>query len=190
MTRIRLQLVAKDELRCVDPQGTSVVVPRMRLLTLLDFGPLDGAAVRTASSIRRALIDTGAALSVFPERVWRSFQHRIEWLTFAGHSASHQLPRVRVLGGEYPYRMGRVRVAAIDREGHRLPALPVIAQFTEDAGRLPRILMGMRGGILEGRRLLLDVARGQAWLGERGLLSRAFFRISSWLRGGKYLALS
>jgi len=190
MTRIRLRLVETEEIRCVDSRGESLVIPRMRLETLIQFAPFKGSSSAASPPVRAALIDTDTALSVFPEREWRPWEHCIEWLTFPAHSASHKLPRIRVLGGQYPYRMGRLQIAVVDEDGHRLPSMPVIAQFTEDAGSLSRILMGMRGGILEGRRLLVDVARGQAWLGEHGILSRTLLWMSSWLRGGRRLAVS
>ncbi len=183
MAFIRLRLLTVSELRCVDAHGELVVIPRLRLETLLDFSSPAGTGAATSPILRDALIDTGAALSVFPEREWRKWEERVEWLAWAGQNVGGAVPRVRVLGGNYPYRVGRVSVAAFDVDGRRLPPVPVVGQFAEDGGSLSRILVGLHGSILDGRRLVVDATAGQAWLRERGLLTRAFLWMSSRLTG-------
>jgi hypothetical protein len=179
MAFIRLRLHTVSELRCVDSHGESVVIPRLRLQTLLDFGPPGEPGTSAGPIVRGALIDTGAALSVFPEREWRQWEVRVEWLAWAGLRVGRAAPRLKVLGGNYLYRLGRVRVAAFDDDGRRLPPIPVVGQFAEDGGTLSHILMGLHGSILDGRRLVVDATAGQAWLRERGLLTRAFHWMSS-----------
>jgi hypothetical protein len=180
MARIQLEVISIGEVRCVDSAGDAIVLPRLRLRVLLAFGIPRGSSVNFAPP-RGAFIDTGAPLSVFPEREWRPWEDRIEWLRFAG-GVTARAPRLRVLGGSYPYRMGRVLVAAADTHGRQLPRVPVIAQFAEDGGNLSGILMGMRGGILDGRRLVVDVDRERAWLAEHSYFSRALFWAAARLR--------
>jgi hypothetical protein len=183
MAFIRLRLLTVSELRFVDSRGELVVIPRLRLETLLDFGPPRGAGSSSGPFVRGALIDTRAGLSVFPEREWRKWESRVEWLAWAGRVAERAPPRVKVLGGNYPYRVGRVWVTALDADGRRLSPVPVVGQFPEDGGGLSRILVGLHGSILDRRRLVVDTAAGQAWLRERGLLTRTFLWMSSRLAG-------
>jgi hypothetical protein len=49
---------------------------------------------------------------------------------------------------------------------HVLPPVPVIAIFTQDKGKLDRILVGLHASILQGRRLTVDADRREAWLEE------------------------
>jgi len=43
----------------------------------------------------------------------------------------------------------------------------VIAQFEEEEAADDRVIIGLHGGILEGRRLVVEPDAGQAWLEER-----------------------
>jgi hypothetical protein len=74
---------------------------------------------------------------------------------------------VRVAGGEYPFRYGRVSVTAIQADlKAKLVPVSLLAQFTEDSGRLNRILFGVHGGIMQKRRLIVEPDFREAWLEE------------------------
>jgi hypothetical protein len=100
-----------------------------------------------------AIVDTGAPVTVFPKRVWERFQPAIT--RFRG---ADERPFSGSAGGRhFTYFVGRVSVAVADLFGRRLRAVPVLAQFREDdipEGQ-PRaaVLLGLAGGILEGRTL-------------------------------------
>ena len=92
-------------------------------------------------------------MSVFPRHAWQPFEPAITHLRAA---AEQQL--VGTVGGRrFPYFIGRVPVAVTDLFGRRLRAVPVLALFRED--KIPEgepqasVLLGLEGGVLEGRTL-------------------------------------
>lgn len=100
-----------------------------------------------------AWIDTGAPVSVFPQRVWRAFSDEIDWVDDPG-----RLPREASVGGVgYPFHYGRVPVGVISADLRtELPPLSVLAMFTRDGEKLPAPLIGLTGGVLAGRRLVVE----------------------------------
>jgi hypothetical protein len=115
------------------------------------------------------LIDSGAPLSVFPEKHWKQFEHDIEWLTFPpGARPNPWWTTVSgATGGSLPCRLGRVALLPFDTERRQLPTVKVVAKFAEDSGLFARSLMGLAAGILVGRRVIADADLGEAWLEDR-----------------------
>jgi hypothetical protein len=108
-----------------------------------------------------ALIDTGAPLTCFPEKVWSSFLAGtdFEWLSFPAGTP----PPIGVMSNwQYTFQLARFLVpltlldyvTAVDRPD-------VIAAFAagnpQTTGKgLPPVIVGLWGGVLEGGRLRID----------------------------------
>jgi hypothetical protein len=148
----------------VDASGTSIVLPFLRLFVLLRIG-------KRAHQLADGIIDTGAPLSVFPRLTWKRFAADIDWLTLPRERLSHSwVANLRGrTGGKSRCRIGRVFVEAFDVEsGCRfLPGTFILAQFEEEETIEDRIILGLHGGILEGRRLILESDLRQAWIEDR-----------------------
>jgi hypothetical protein len=156
VARIRLNVISVDDRQIVDARGAVARLPFLRLTAILFLGshpqPTDG------------LIDTGSPVSVWPEKTWKPHARNIEWVTFPpGQQTPVWWTSVSgVTGGAYPCRLGRMVVTAADLTGQRLAPVPVLGKFASDGGKLPRIILGLHGGILESRRLILEADLGQA----------------------------
>lgn len=150
----------------IDEDGQVKALVRLRLFCDVLIGK-DPASAATnydpALDLRLSypsLLDTGAWLTIFPRKIWSEFDQQITWLRLrpeelAGRAADRQTPRSVVMGHSFSYRLGRVWVGAYDREGRLMPAVRVLAMFQEVdlPGAEPRPLLGLWGGILEGRYL-------------------------------------
>jgi len=153
--RIPTDNVAEGDrlIRYQDEQGRERTVPLLRLQVNVLIGRDPTRGSPDERKPRRAILDTGAPLTVFPKHRWQSFADEIVRLPLVGD----QNPIGRAGGRQFSYFLGRVWVGAVDPFERRLPAVPVLAQFREDdipAGEpLPPILLGLWGGILEGRTL-------------------------------------
>lgn len=100
-----------------------------------------------------AWIDTGAPVSVFPQRVWRAFPDEIDWVD----DVERPLREASVGGVGYPFRYGRIPVGVISADLRtELPPVSVLAMFTWDGEKLPAPLVGLAGGVLAGRRLVVE----------------------------------
>jgi hypothetical protein len=124
-------------------------VPLRRLSCTLRVPPIPGA--------QRAFIDTGAALSQFPHHVWANqFNWRAgrdyDELTVTGNPPL----RGQTLGFNYAFRLVRLRVPVFlggrDLAGPRLQVDSLVTQLAEPGGP-PFVLLGLWGGVLDGRRL-------------------------------------
>jgi hypothetical protein len=123
-----------------------------------------------ARQIADGIIDTGAPLTVFPRLSWKRFARDIDWLKLP----PERLPASWVTnlrgrtGGTSSCRIGRVFVEAFDVEGgpHFLPGNRIRAQFEEEETIEDRIILGIHGGILQGRRLIVEPDSRQAWIEE------------------------
>jgi hypothetical protein len=152
--RIRTENVAREHqlISYRDERGRERTVPLLRLRLAIHIGK-DSDGPPVGRRARKAILDTGAPLSIFPKQRWQSFASEIVRLPFVGERA----PVGRVGGRQFSYFLGRVWINCTDPFERHLPAVPVLAQFREDdipAGeRLPPILLGLSGGILEGRTL-------------------------------------
>ncbi|MDY3556783.1 hypothetical protein R5W24_005956 [Gemmata sp. JC717] len=125
----------------------------------------------TELRMRRAVFDTGAPACVPPHRVWSRLALRgdITWI-----SSGATGPFIRVFGGSYPFRLGRVRLKLIDLSNELTPS-DVTAICTDDPQTAPAhlqlpILIGL-ADVMRGRVLRVEAAAdGQVWsatLGEQ-----------------------
>ncbi len=153
--RLRTENVALSAppIRFLDEQGQERQVPLLRVRTRIWIGKDPPPSSRAQPLTYSATLDTGAPVTVIPKRVWQDFASEIGRLRIVGSQ-----PAVgRVGGRHFSYFLGRVWVGVIDMFDRRLPAVPVPAQFREDDIPLgepqPPILLGLWGGILEGRHL-------------------------------------
>lgn len=144
--------------------GVPLTVPFLRPFTMLRLG-------LQTRQIAESIIDTGAPLTVFPRKVWQRFASEIEWLSLpAAQATVSWLTNLRGrTGGRSRCRIGRMWVEAFDLERPQrfLPALRIVAQFEEKEFPDERIITGLYGGILQGRRLILEPDLRQAWIEER-----------------------
>jgi hypothetical protein len=147
-----------------DAKQTPIALPFLRLFVLLRIG-------RLARQLADGIIDTGAPLSVFPRLTWKSFASEIDWLTLPPqrYSRSWVANLSGRTGGTSRCRIGRVFLEAYDVESgcHFLPGAFILAQFEEDETIDNRVILGLHGGILEGRRLIVEPDLRQAWIEER-----------------------
>jgi hypothetical protein len=148
--------------------------------------PTDGGAVRlplrqirawayfgSEPMMRQAIVDTGCPACTLPKRIWERLDRQSDIAWIADPPATvpvGALTRTTVLlGGRYPYRLGRVRLRIVDLGDGQLAPREVMALCTEDgagdrpeAERLPLIL-GL-AEVLNGRALLLQVSEnGARW---------------------------
>ncbi|QJW96864.1 hypothetical protein [Frigoriglobus tundricola] len=120
-------------------------------------------------------MDTGAPASIFSRQVWKAFHTRgdIVWIAHPPTEASREvLPRIDVHGGNYPFRLGRIRLVVVDLDKNQLAPRDVLVICTEDEPvdaeadppELPRLLLIGLADVMNGRSLLLQVsADGQQW---------------------------
>lgn len=149
MPRIRLSEHPKPFPPVSDALGRPVDLNLSRWKCPVLIGSGDRAA------LRQGLVDTGSSLSVIPERTWSHPEfprEQVRWL----NGPPEGLPPLLILGGTYRYRLGVVSLQpAQDDLKSFLSPTDTIAQFTDDGGRLTNIVLGLRHGILDGRRLAL-----------------------------------
>ena len=137
------------DLRVSDSAGGTLGIPRTRLQCLLE---VPGFAIP-----RDAVIDTGAPLIIFPERVWGQFQEGTDYELLPFVVAP---PRARVLAWQFDYHVARLLVplALLDvRLTTRVERVGVVAQFAigDPPGwrSTPPVVVGLWGGLLEGGRI-------------------------------------
>lgn len=136
-----------------------------RIKALMEIG--DTAVLR-----QDCLVDTGAVLSVFPEKLWRSFEKDIQWLYVPGTGSAlpDWLAKVTGLGAQpIDCGIGKVKIQMIElplttSTPRRSPAAEVIAKFPYDNGAYPQILLGLGGRAQHGWRVVIDSANARAWL--------------------------
>jgi hypothetical protein len=167
LARIRVyvqQSLRTDPETVVDASGSTIVIPFLRVFTLLRIG-------RRTPQIFDGIIDTGAPLSVFPRLSWKHFASEVEWLMIPPERLSSSwLANLRGrTGGRSRCRIGRVFAQVFDLEKgrHCLPSVPILAHFEEVVTDEDRIILGLHAGILEGRHLILEPDSRQAWIEER-----------------------
>jgi hypothetical protein len=140
--------------------GGTVYLPQHRLRTWVYLGG-EGA-------MRQAVVDTGAPACILPQRVWSRLAVRgdITWATDSpAFFPTGAIAHTTVSGGQYPYRLGRVRLRFA--YGSLAPR-DVLVICTDDPAVAPPHLslppiIGL-ADVLNGRSLLLQVsADGQQW---------------------------
>jgi hypothetical protein len=144
--------------------GVPLTGPFLRLFTILRVG-------LQARQVEQSIIDTGAPRTVFPRKAWRQFTSEIEWLSLpAAQATASWLTNLRGRTGDKSRcRIGRVWVEAFDlqRPQRFLPGARILAQFEEKELPDERVITGLYGGILEGRRLIVEPDLRQAWIESR-----------------------
>jgi hypothetical protein len=105
--------------------------------------------------LREAVLDTGAHISVFPQLHWQLFEEEITWLSDASDPSLPDWCRrfSGVAGGMIECRIGTVEVEFFDHLGGRLGPSPLVGMFAFDNGQMPKVLIGLGGGVFAGRRL-------------------------------------
>jgi hypothetical protein len=172
MPRVRLYLDHPDPgqvFRFQRPDGTADQIPALRVKGYIDLSPfVRSGLTATHAAYPACAIDTGAHLTIVPERVWGQFKPgAVTPLPF--DSAMPQSQRViTVGGGTWPYDLVELTIRLLDRQRGVLNAT-VVAQLTRDGGKLAvPVVLGLRGGVIDGRffRAEPDPAApfGQAWL--------------------------
>ncbi len=161
MPQIRLSLFSRERQTVVLPDQSLLSLSFLRLTSLLRIG--------NNSTIYDGLVDSGAPLTVVPERIWRTFEKEIEWFSFPANTTPSNLwtEVAGVTGGTVKCRLGRISMVALDLQGKELAPVPVIAKFAEDGTLFPRILVGLHVSILQDRRFILDVDGLEGWLEDR-----------------------
>jgi hypothetical protein len=157
MAVLRLQTVPfgrpENPLRLRDEQGRVQTVPLLRLSMGVAFGKDPPSRSPDERIQFPAVLNTGAPLTVIPKYYWRDFPSEISRLQIV----SGPTPVASVGGRQFSYFFGRVWMSGFDPFGHRLSAVPVLAQFREDdippSEPQPPILLGLWDGILDGRSL-------------------------------------
>lgn len=116
----------------------------------------------------RALIDTGAPLTVIPETVWKPHANVIEWVGCPpGGEPPAWLRSVNGLGGGlFRCDLALVQISFFDDDLRCLSPRPIYAKCAHDGGALPVTLIGLGGLAFENRRLEIEYSAGQAWLSE------------------------
>jgi hypothetical protein len=144
--------------------GTEVIYYE-RVKALLEIGA--SAKIRDD-----CLVDTGAVLSVFPEKKWKASEKDIDWLYIPGSGAilPDWIAKVTGLGAQpVDCGIGRTRIQIIELPftappPQRSPTVEVIAKFPYDSGAFSQILLGLGGKASLGWKLVIDAANSRAWL--------------------------
>ncbi len=113
-------------------------------------------------------VDTGAFLSIFPQRKWKDFQDLIQWPSAAEEAALLDWCRRfgGIAGGQVSCRLGLVtgQVIGLSRPIIESEPFPLIALFALDGGRIEKPLFGLGGGAFVPHQFRLDYAQGKAAL--------------------------
>jgi hypothetical protein len=118
---------------------------------------------------RECWIDTGAYLTVIPEKTWRLVEQQVIWLQSPdGQNLPGWLTTARIAGGPFPCRPGLLQIQVTDDDNRSLPPGYVVALVVEDGGRMTMpILLGLEGRVFTGRRLELLYDEMGGWLIQR-----------------------
>jgi hypothetical protein len=121
------------------------------------------------SVIADCFLDTGAALTVIPPRVWHRFQPDIRFLDAQAESA---LPRWLkrfggAAGGEVLCKIGFVLIRIYDVAYRDFIETEILAMFTDNDANLDVPLLGIGGGALRDCAFHLDYDRQDIWLEKR-----------------------
>ena len=172
MPRVRLSLVQPGidhTFRFIRPDGRVDAIDAVRLRATVDFsGSVLTGLPSTWPAYPDCVLDTGSHLTTVPERLHRYFKPGVvTWLPF-DPSMRADLRRLTIGGGVFTYALGEIAIRLRDRWGGSLD-VSVVAQFVRDGGTLQLpLLLGLRGGLLEGRTLKAEPDAnspyGQSWI--------------------------
>jgi hypothetical protein len=121
-----------------DRSGTVHYIPHLRLQIRLSVMPRDAIEAYRPKTLPadwsfRAILDTGAPLTLFPFPIWQPFRDVIRWLD---QPPVTTVRHVTILGGSFTYRLGRVRFGVFDEDANWLPAAWTNALFLDVRIRL------------------------------------------------------
>ncbi len=173
MARVRLYLrpprVGAHTYQFLRPGGSTSSIEGLRLQAYARFlGKVD---VRTQDGREAAfpecVVDTGAFLTVIPEKIWRYFLPGVVTPLLFHPSFPAHLRVLTIAGGTFPYELGELVIPLRDQSGGAIN-VTVVAKLTRDGGSLNLPLsLGLRGGFLEGRHFHADpdatASHGQTW---------------------------
>lgn len=162
MSHAKLLIDFSETVVLIDGGGV-IRLPKRQIRAWAYFG--------SEPAIRQAVVDTGCPVCTLPKRVWEKLNDRgdITWLADppAAVPATALTRTTILLGGRYPYRLGRVRLRIVDLGDGQLAPREVPVLCTEDdAARRPDservpLIVGLADA-LNGRALLLQVSEGGA----------------------------
>jgi hypothetical protein len=137
----------------LDPPHQSLSRVLLRQLTcLMRVAPVPGVEI--------ACLDIGAPLCVFPYRVWHDKYHwragRDYWEL---NVANAKGLKGQILEHRYSFQLAKLRapveLAGKDLKAKRLRIDSLICQLADPSGP-PFVILGLWGGVFEGRRLAFD----------------------------------
>lgn len=166
MPRLPLYVFEERGLVVADGVNPPVALGQLRIFLWVKLG--------SEVARRQAVLDTGAPFTFLPKQIWIPLhqQGSIGWVAHPpGVTPRDRLPVLRVGGGRYPFRLGRVDVRVVRFDGSGLRTTTVLVQCLEDeqltsgdpAPLKARPVFGLAGGLLHGRQLVVesDAAGGQ-----------------------------
>lgn len=174
MARVRLDLDFANGgavFRFVRPGGGPGAIPALWLRAHARLVPLvrPGGWEALRAGIPDCIVDTGAPLTLVPESIWSRFRPgAVTRLPFdpAMPAANRSLT---VGGGRFPYDLAELDVELFDHHGGGM-TVRVVAQLTRDGGALAiPMLLGLSGGLLDGRVLRAEPDAGEPF-GQRWTL--------------------
>jgi hypothetical protein len=158
-----LELFVRPPDPCIAPNGNLDLSPPLPGLNRVLIRELScSLRVPPIPGAYKAVLDTGAPLTLFPHDLWH---HRFRWRPgqhfdelsvagLAGPLTGH------VIGRRFHCRLARLRVpvelAGRDPKGDRLRLDSLVCQLAE-AGRPPFTILGLWGGAFVGRQLAVEL---------------------------------
>lgn len=147
-----------------DPGGQGLrILPLYQLLVkmlILPKASMDIPMALNGSDVE-AIIDTGSPLTVFPFSVWPRYESSIIWLDQPEHvnrQGDTILPSLNIVGGTFPYRLGRIRLGFRDLAGDWFSSEITTCFFLMPASQTTiaakvirepsRVILGLRSPIL------------------------------------------
>jgi hypothetical protein len=162
LARIGLTFAPQSEnpASVLEPTGGTIDLSYFRFGTVVALG-------HQPRPLRDAWIDTGSYLTTIPQLFWDvpSLRGQIDWLQPAAGAPA--LPRLRLAGGSYGFRLGRIWMTALDLPAGQQLRSHVIAKFLLAPSPLRAVLIGLRHSLLDGRRLVLEPDSPLAYLEDR-----------------------
>ena len=173
MARVRLYLwqpTPPHRYTFFRPDGSVDRIEGLRLRAFVRFlGRVDTSTPEGRdAAFPECIVDTGAFLTVIPEKIWRHFLPGVVTRLPFHPTFPHHLRQLTIAGGTFLYELGELVIPLVDQEGGSLDAT-VVAKLTRDRGSLNvPLTLGLRGGFLEDRHLHADpdpaAPHGQGWL--------------------------
>jgi hypothetical protein len=151
------------------PDGSVGMVEGLRLKSFVRFlGRVDTSTkAGKKAAFPECVVDTGSFLTIIPEKIWRYFLPGVvARLPFhPSFPAHHRI--LTIAGGTFPYELGELTIPLRDQSGGALD-VTAVAKLTHDRGSLNiPLMLGLRGGVLDGRRFHADpdptATHGQLW---------------------------